>query len=548
MLKAESFHHKLVIPRTQIVKDKRRSQFTVKSAEAKDKALAELFKVEMNLSDKFLWGDGPIVCRWQPWEESEEFARLDPKDQNFNLHHDELEQREREKHFAATASRHYQQKIQLKDFSLTSPPSDVKLSVLLKHFIAPLMPGEFQHFYEQLETFKKKRNEWKRILEARADKRTSETISLRRSLFDELKMQFDLANIKVDQFYKLFDERAFEPRNLFPVEERSLIQVLEDVEIAKSVQIEREQMRNEQSEEDAVDVGIAKPLKNEPKLLSELLREIESLRGSLRPIFKKIKETSSVMETSSTSKTVETVTKTKVADKAEASAESLKLIPHHQGKWTTQDIYETSYDSAKQLITFYTGRLGTFAFATKKYWGLPFKSWELQPMTSNDDKSVELTIVTKHSKVEFKITDDGITFKIITNPRKPPFYELESPVKIFELKRILTSLNCNLFPEVDARCFVENVSEKHKPMELHTYKSIAAFCFSHHFRWSVWNRWAHRRVAIVESRMIGQQNFKSLMVTPLKTASVNVREKCKDLNVVDLAYEFDPLEQEVRFA
>lgn len=108
------------------------------------------------------------------------------------------------------------------------------------------------------------------------------------------------------------------------------------------------------------------------------------------------------------------------------------------------------------------------------------------------------------------------------------------------------SQNINIFPEVDASCYVDNISEKHKPMEHHTYNCMATFSLSHNFASSKWNRWAHRRTAVIKSRMIDKKVFKDLMVTPLLAASVDVKEKCTDLSVVELEYEMNPPEQEVR--
>lgn len=412
----------------------------------------------------------------------------------------------------------------------------------MKHYIAPLLPVEFQNFSDELEAFKVKKEKWKRILEAQNDKRTSQTFSRRASLFDELKLKFDLRNITVEAFEELFDKSSFEPKNLFPVEERKLIEVLEDVELVRKLSDERSELRSKQIEQmkaEDVDCAIEKPLKNEPRALSELLKQIESLRRSLRPFFVKVEEAS--RDESKIEEQTEVQTETQNEPELEASIE---LKPHHSGKWTTKNIYETSYDPTTRLLTFYAGRLGTFAFVTPKYWNLPLKRWELQPVSDEENKFVEMRLETQNCSVEINVTRAGYTFKIITNPRKPPFYELKSPVEIFELKRILRSLNVDIFPEADAGCYVDN-SEKHKPMEFHTYKSMSAFCLSHRFKWNVWNRLAHRRVAIFETQMIGRKTSKTLMVTPLKAASVLVRENCTDLSVVELSYDLDPVEQQV---
>lgn len=81
-------------------------------------------------------------------------------------------------------------------------------------------------------------------------------------------------------------------------------------------------------------------------------------------------------------------------------------------------------------------------------------------------------------------------------------------------------------------------------MEHHTYSCMAMFSLSHNFGSSKWNRWTHRRSAILKSRMIDKKVFKDIMVTPLMAVSVDVKEKCTDLSIVELEYEINPPEQE----
>ena len=54
------------------MKEERKSMFGKKIQEAKDVALSPLVKIEIKLSDKIIWWECPTVCRWEPWEESDE--------------------------------------------------------------------------------------------------------------------------------------------------------------------------------------------------------------------------------------------------------------------------------------------------------------------------------------------------------------------------------------------------------------------------------------------------------------------------------------------
>lgn len=596
-----------------MLKTERKSQFNQKVIDAQQHALAGFMKVEVKLNSKFFWWESPTVCRWEPWQESEEFTTLDSKTQDFNLNYDEHVKKESEKLFTASEPRHYKKNIELNDFDLRMPPTNVKLSVLMKNYLVPMMPEEFKCFNEQLMIFEQKQKEWKLIMDEKKELEengSQSSIVNLKEFFNEPLAKLDIRNITIEEFKQLFREKTFQARSLFPVELCNLIKVLENSEIAKEIQQAKTEFEalNRTSSDVKVDIGEGKPLQSEPLLLSELLQQVENVKESLRPFFKQIevsemlggsfsvgsesnekqdqrksrsKSKSLVLRINGPVKSLKDLPKTRnpnpLADtKAsilstrpsksndsdslcgatveEKSVEyfakdSLKLIQHHKGKWSSRDIYDQSYDAETKTVTFLTGRLGTFGFATRKYSNLPFKNWEVFPSCESVAEScVVMKVETRFVTVEFRITSDGYTFKIISKIKMSPPQEVKNPVKVFELKRLLTSMNLNLFPEIDAGCYIDNISEKHKPMELHTYKSMAVYCLSHHFKWSKWNRWAHRRVAVFESRMIVKKTFKTLMVTPLKSLSVNVREKCTELDTVELDFDMNPPEQEVKSA
>lgn len=557
------------------------SQNEKRLEEAHKKAFGDLNKVEVKLSDKFFWWESPTVCRWEPWEESVEFAAMDPKTQDYNLNYDDHVEKESKKLFSAPDPKLYKQKIQLKDFDLASPHKDLKLFALVKNYLAPMMPAEFKLFNEQLKIFKRKQAEWKWILEEKKELAAGE-----QSTIDTARAKVDVRDLTVQEFHKMFDKKTLEPRNLFPIEHCKLIEVLEDREMVKEVQESRD--KRKLGEDEDVDIGLKRPVKDESLLLSEFLQQVENVKESLRPFFRQLEVTGNSMATRQKSDEVLAEKKLKIGSRSRQSSIGIssgtrklsteskkpkpqlnapsmqespefpndkidlqsieaptKLIPHHKGKWSTRDIYEQSYDPATKVVTFYTGRLGTFGLATSKYCNLPLRTWEMFPVIKSDnEKFVMLKISAQHATVEFKITNGGYTFNI-TSPKKPPTQGITEPVKVFELKKILRELNLNMFPEVDASWYVEGNCEKHKAMEIHTYKSMAVYCLSHHFKPSEWNRFAHRRVAILESRMIDKKIFKRLMVTPLRTASVNIREACTALDVVKLDYQMDPPEQDV---
>lgn len=605
-------------------KDPRKSRFSrfeEKFAEAQSKAYSDLVKVELKLSDKIFWWETPIVCRWETWEESKAFAALDPDVQDFNVNYEEHVKKESEKLFAVPAPRHYRKMIELQDFDLTKLDDHVKLSEILRNYVVPLMPLEFAHFSEKLKIFEQKQHEWKEILRLKQETREFNCQVSAKNLkdfFEETRMKFDIQSVDVAAYHKIFDAKSFAPRSLFPVEHQNLLQILENQEFFKKLEEDRRKFRNQAKQVDEdINLGIDRPMQDEPKALSELLKSIAEVKDSMQPFFKEIGTNDSFSRPTTVSgdyqqprnsgksvltrKSLNSRLSNRVqsdrkslarksfvaqgvktggdikspADKKSITAKKsfitfneedksinseqtssvpvvipyqkkkLCLIEHHKGKWTTKHIYKPSYDTETKTVTFYTGRLGSFALVIRKYCNLPFTSWEMFPVIeSKTQRFVAMNIETQHFKIEFKITSDGYTF--VASSLKGFFlYELKNPLKPFELKKLLASLNLNVLPEVDACCYVEENCEKHKAMEFHTYKAMANYCLSHHFRSIEWNSRAQRRVAIFESRLTHKNTFRCLMVTPMRVASVDVLENRNEAGEVVQTYEFNPSEQEV---
>lgn len=108
--------------------------------------------------------------------------------------------------------------------------------------------------------------------------------------------------------------------------------------------------------------------------------------------------------------------------------------------------------------------------------------------------------------------------------------------------KILSSLNINLFPEVDANWYIQNTSEKHSSMEFHTYKSMAIFCMSHRFQHHELNSCGDRREIVIKSKLQQKiEDFINVYVTPLKVYSGDV--KLDDSLKLDI--QENPPEQEV---
>lgn len=60
----------------------------------------------------------------------------------------------------------------------------------------------------------------------------------------------------------------------------------------------------------------------------------------------------------------------------------------------------------------------------------------------------------------------------------------------------MRSAACDIFPEEDAFCYIENSGEKNSVMESHIYECMCFFALSHNFAWSRWNVVAGSRTAV----------------------------------------------------
>lgn len=108
----------------------------------------------------------------------------------------------------------------------------------------------------------------------------------------------------------------------------------------------------------------------------------------------------------------------------------------------------------------------------------------------------------------------------------------------------------DIFPKPDSVCYIQNHTEKHTSMEMHTYSCMGLFALTHHFRRSAWNKLSHRRILIFLSREVTEgitlKEFIEVMITPQKAAFVETDELCTaSLDDVQLEYNLVPIEQEV---
>ncbi|XP_058117585.1 uncharacterized protein LOC131288965 [Anopheles ziemanni] len=123
----------------------------------------ELIKIELQLPTHCFWWEQPTICRWETWEESENFARLHPKVQQFQLRYTDIEAHKATLLFSARENDSSQLSVPttIPDFDLADIPAEVRLHYLIREHILPRLPDgyRFRAELKRLYTVLKKRAE-----------------------------------------------------------------------------------------------------------------------------------------------------------------------------------------------------------------------------------------------------------------------------------------------------------------------------------------------------------------------------------------------------
>ncbi|XP_058454799.1 uncharacterized protein LOC131432500 [Malaya genurostris] len=224
----------------------------------------------------------------------------------------------------------------------------------------------------------------------------------------------------------------------------------------------------------------------------------------------------------------------------------LTLLPHPRGRWTTMRVHRQEFDPSEARLSVWVDRLGTFGFAMERYYNLPFKSWDIRRTGKIAELTTTVSLQCVYIDIAINVTKSGyrIAFQDPSSNLLPPKDELT----LEALEKYLTKINLIIFPEQDAPFYVRNMTTpKHESMEFHNLKSMAAFCLTHNFRNGFWNKYAPPREALIQSRQLieGRQepDFDTVLMSPLRVASVVVEELCSPLDQVVLGFHPMPENQ-----
>ncbi|XP_047098304.1 dynein axonemal intermediate chain 7-like isoform X2 [Schistocerca piceifrons] len=180
-----------------------------------------------------------------------------------------------------------------------------------------------------------------------------------------------------------------------------------------------------------------------------------------------------------------------------------------------------------KVITFRLGRFGPIGLAAYRYFNLPYQSWEMKPDLKNG--GIILSITATVVIVEFHIKGDKVCLNALQNGATNALQDIVGTYfkPYFLIKRMKRG-GVDIFPPVDAFCYVEGSAPKHCVAEDHLYHCMAHASSVYNFAWSRWNLLAGRRNMILQMREYLDRrrlaNHSTLHATPLKATLVDCTE------------------------
>nr|XP_019529882.2 uncharacterized protein LOC109401743 [Aedes albopictus] len=114
----------------------------------------DLMVFKVTLPGQYFWWHSPVVCRWEIWEESDEFHSLNEELQKFHLDYDKImEEKSKQLFSAPKLSKQTMKPTIISDFSITDIPMEVKIHFLIKDHVLPRIPQRFKFHAEMHKHF-----------------------------------------------------------------------------------------------------------------------------------------------------------------------------------------------------------------------------------------------------------------------------------------------------------------------------------------------------------------------------------------------------------
>lgn len=125
----------------------------------------ELIEMSVQLTSDIFWWEEPVVCRWQPWEESEAFLNLPDDLRDYNLNYDQIMETKANRLWNPIQKKKVVcEPVVLEDFDLNGSRNGVRLVYLIRKHLLPRLSVTYRFESELKEVEEKLAAEIKRRL------------------------------------------------------------------------------------------------------------------------------------------------------------------------------------------------------------------------------------------------------------------------------------------------------------------------------------------------------------------------------------------------
>ncbi|XP_052565914.1 uncharacterized protein LOC120419361, partial [Culex pipiens pallens] len=116
----------------------------------------DFIKITVKLPTFCFWWHEPVVCRWEAWEESQEFEGLRQELKDFHLNYDQIQHEKAKLLFGAPKlPKNTNKPTVIPDFYINDIPADIKLHFLIVDHILPRLPQNFKFHAELHKLFQR---------------------------------------------------------------------------------------------------------------------------------------------------------------------------------------------------------------------------------------------------------------------------------------------------------------------------------------------------------------------------------------------------------
>lgn len=368
-LKIASYHcdyEPLVIPSNTTLNQNEIS----KLRKANDIELLQLIEVSIELPKNVCWWEQPIVCRWQPWDESADYLLLESDLHQFNCNSDKTKSKSENRRSHAVDV--------IIDFNLHDIPEEMRLHCFIMKHILPRLSATYKFECEIEEDEVIRQNEIKRrkmlLLEFEEEQRMKALEKARlKAKRKQLRWEEKLERLKSQNSSENNSISSTRSTSSSSSDSSSTASVTPQFRefvqgtAAKELFLHLDRICPLKIRKKAIKYVIGATSEDEKYMLSDLLKQIDECNKSEQPYFKEPPKIE--IEANSVADKLEKAKRKKKKIVSRMESPKIVLKPHHRGKWTTDGIYVQKYDDELKTIVFRTTDLGeiyTQIYITKR--------------------------------------------------------------------------------------------------------------------------------------------------------------------------------------